>query len=152
VYWQLHHEVLRQWWEDYATRYEDAHGTELAPGDNRMLVLNVRIADTHEQAMSSARAGHDEFWKFLGPYGWSKGYLMDDGSPAPAGLIPTLEQSMAQKTWLVGTADEVAEGINFYKDTIGLERLTIFPHFPGDTYDLTEDQLHRFDEDVRPLI
>ena len=32
-----------------------------------------------------ARMGHDEFWKFLGPYGWSKGYMGADGKPAPPG-------------------------------------------------------------------
>jgi len=26
---------------------------------------------------------HDEFWKFLGPYGWSRGYMGEDGKPVP---------------------------------------------------------------------
>ena len=59
-----------------------------------MLVVTPWIADTKEQAMAEVRNGHDEFWKFLGPYGWSRGYMGDDGKPSPAGLIPTLEESI----------------------------------------------------------
>ena len=40
-----------------------------------MLVVSVRIEDTHEKALETATPGHDEFWKFLGPYGWSRGYM-----------------------------------------------------------------------------
>jgi alkanesulfonate monooxygenase SsuD/methylene tetrahydromethanopterin reductase-like flavin-dependent oxidoreductase (luciferase family) len=151
VFWQLHHSIQRQWWEEYAQRYQAAHGRELAAGENRLLVLNVRIEDTHEAAWAAARPGHDEFWKFLGPYGWSRGYVID-GQPAPAGLRPTLEQSVDQKVWLVGTAEEVAAGVRWWQDALGLENLVIFPHFPGDTYDQTEEQLARWAEQVRPLL
>ena len=75
-----------------------------ARGEKRMLVLNVRVEDTYEEALDSARPGHDEFWKFLGPYGWSRGYMGDDGKPVEPGLIPTLEESIEQKTMLVGHA------------------------------------------------
>ena len=37
-----------------------------------MLVRCVCVADTYEEAVESVRPGHDEFWKFLGPYGWSR--------------------------------------------------------------------------------
>jgi alkanesulfonate monooxygenase SsuD/methylene tetrahydromethanopterin reductase-like flavin-dependent oxidoreductase (luciferase family) len=151
VFWQLHHRIQRQWWEEYAARYEAVHGRRLAPGENRLLVLNVRIEDTHEAAWRAARPGHDEFWKFLGPYGWSRGYVID-GQPAPAGMIPTLEQSVDQRVWLVGTAEEVAEGVRWWQDALGLENLVIFPHVPGDTYDQTEEQLARWAETVRPLL
>ena len=151
VFWHLNHAIQKQWWDEYGERYEEAHGRALAAGENRMLVLNVKIGDTHESAIAAARKGHDEFWKFLGPYGWSKGYVID-GQPAPAGLRPTLEQSLEQRTWLVGSAEEVAEGIAFWQDLVGLENVTIFPHFPGDTYDECEEQLARWAETVRPLV
>jgi hypothetical protein len=57
-----------------------------------MLVLNVHLGDTHKCALA-ARPGHDEFWKFLGPFGWSKGYMEPDGKPAPAGHDPDPERS-----------------------------------------------------------
>ena len=152
VFWLQHHDLIAQHWEGFAQRYEVAHGRALAPGEKRMLVLNIRIGDTREQAMNAARDGHDEFWKFLGPYGWSRGYRATDGTPVPPGCIPTLEDSIAQKTWLVGTPEAVAEDIAWYRDRLGLTDLAIFPNFPGDTYTETEEQLQRYAEQVRPLL
>jgi alkanesulfonate monooxygenase SsuD/methylene tetrahydromethanopterin reductase-like flavin-dependent oxidoreductase (luciferase family) len=152
VFWLLNHAFVKQRWERYEELYVKTHGAALGRGEKRMLVLNVRIGDTREGAVAAARPGHDEFWKFLGPYGWSKGYMTRDGKASPAGLIPTLEESLDQKVWLVGTPEDVAEGIQFYRDSIGLENLTIFPHFPGETYEACEDQLVRYHEEVRPLL
>ncbi len=77
----------------------------------------------------------------------------EDGKPMPAGMIPTLEQSIENKTWLVGTADDVAEEIAFYRDALGgLEDLIIFPNMPGDPYSKTAEQLTRFAEEVMPKL
>ncbi len=152
VFWLQHHEFVKRFWERYADLYEESFGSRPGPGDRRMLVLNVRVADTHEEAWASARPGHDEFWKFLGPYGWSRGYMGPDGKPSPAGLIPTLEESVAQRVWVIGTPEEVAEGIDRYREELGVEQLTIFPSYPGDTFDQTDEQLSRFAEQVMPLL
>jgi alkanesulfonate monooxygenase SsuD/methylene tetrahydromethanopterin reductase-like flavin-dependent oxidoreductase (luciferase family) len=152
VFWLQNHQLISRFWDRYAELYEAAHDDRLAPGERRMLVLNVRVADTHEKAWASARAGHDEFWKFLGPYGWSRGYLGPDGEPSPPGLIPTLEESVEQRVWVIGTPEEVAEGIARYRDELGLQDLVIFPGYPGDRYDACEEQLTRFAEDVAPLL
>ena len=118
-----------------------------------MLVLNTCVEDTREQAIESVRPGHDEFWKFLGPYGWSKGYMADDGKPAKPGLIPTLEDSMdRQRTWVVGSPDEVAETIAWYRDELGIEDLMLFPAMPGDSYAKVDTQLHRLAEEVLPQL
>jgi alkanesulfonate monooxygenase SsuD/methylene tetrahydromethanopterin reductase-like flavin-dependent oxidoreductase (luciferase family) len=151
VFWLMHHEFIRQRWDTYQQIYEQHHGP-LAPGEKRNLVLNVRVEDTHEEAWRSARPGHDEFWKFLGPYGWSRGYMGKDGKPAMPGLIPTLEESVEQRVWVIGSPEEVAEGIAAYQHDLSLHHLTIFPHFPGDTYDKAEEQMQRFAEEVRPLL
>ncbi len=37
------------------------------------------------------------------------------------GLIPSLEESIDNKTWVVGTPEDVAEGIAFYRGTIGVD-------------------------------
>ena len=76
----------------------------------------------------------------------------DDGKPVKPGLIPTLEQSMDQQTLLVGSPEEVAEQVQRYKDLLGLEYLTIFPHMLGDTYKKAEEQMARFMEEVVPLV
>ena len=53
----------------------------------------------------------------------------------PAGLIPTLEESLDNRTWLVGTAEDVAEGIDAYRRELGgLSELCLFPNMPGDPY------------------
>ena len=46
---------------------------------------------------TTARPGHDEFWKFLGPYGWSRGTWVTTASRSQPGLIPTLEKSLGQE-------------------------------------------------------
>ncbi len=152
VFWLKHHSFVKQWWEGFAERYAAAHGRELAPGEKRILVVNTCVEDTYEKAYESVKPGHDEYWKFLGPYGWSRGYMGEDGKPAQAGLIPTLDQSLENKTWLIGTPDDVAEGIAFYREQLGLENLVIFPNMPGDRYEKTEEQLDRMAEEVLPLL
>ena len=61
--------------------------------------------DTHEQALEGARPGHDEFFRFLAPYGRSRSYLDENGKPWEWGRMPTLEDSIAQGAWIVGTAE-----------------------------------------------
>lgn len=152
VFWNLHHSFVKRFWDRYGEVYEETHGQALAPGERRRLVVSFRIGDTRKEAIASARPGHDEFWKFLGPYGWSRGYMGEDGKPAPAGLVPTLEQSMEQRTCLIGTAEDVAEGITFYRDLLGCDYLVLFPQFAGEPFALAEEQLERFWSEVVPLL
>jgi alkanesulfonate monooxygenase SsuD/methylene tetrahydromethanopterin reductase-like flavin-dependent oxidoreductase (luciferase family) len=150
VFWNSHPTFLKQWWGRFAEIYEETHGWALESGEKRTLVRCVCVGDTHEEAVAKVRPGHDEMWKFLGPYGWSKGYMGSDGKPAKAGLIPSLEESMDQKIWLVGSVDEVGEQIEWYRDLLGVENLLLFPMMPGDSYKTGEDQVHRLAADVLP--
>jgi len=154
VFWLVSRPLLVSRWERYAQMYADAHGgAALAPGEKRMVVLNTYLGDTREQAFAKARPGHDEFWRFLGPYGWTRAYLGPDGGPPPAGWIPTLEDSVEQGVWAVGTAEDVAAAILKLRDDLGgLVDLTIFPSGPGESYDATDEQLSRFAAEVRPLL
>ena len=76
----------------------------------------------------------------------------EDGRPVKPGLIPSLEESMQQRTILVGTAEEVAEQVQEYKDLLGLEHLTLFPHLVGDPYSKAVEQMGRFMTEVVPLV
>ena len=152
VFWNQHHAFIKRFWDKYGETYERTHGTTLAPHEKRMLVVATRVEDTYEKARETALPGHDEFWKFLGPYGWSRGYMGEDGKPAKAGLIPTLDESIENKTILLGSPEQVAEGIQFYRDLLGVEHLTIFPHFLGDSYKKADEQMARFIEEVVPLV
>ena len=117
-----------------------------------MLVVAVRIEDTHEQAIASATPGHDEFWKFLGPYGWSRGYMGEDGKPAKPGLIPDARGVDREQDDPLGSPEEVAEGVQFYRDLLGVEHLVIFPHLIGDPYAKADEQMDRFIKEVVPLL
>lgn len=152
VFWNQHPTFIKRMWERYGELHEQNHASNLAVGDKRMLVVAIRIEDTHEEAVRTARPGHDEFWKFLGPYGWSRGYMGPDGKPVGPGLIPTLEESIEQKTILVGTPEEVAAGVQMYRDLLGVEYLTLFPHLIGDPYSKAVEQMERFMTEVVPLV
>ena len=152
VFWLQHHAFIKRFWDRYAELHDETFGGALEPGAKRLLVLNVHINDTHEKAWEAARPGHDEFWKFLGPYGWSRGYMGEDGKPVQPGLIPTLEQSVEQKVWVIGSPEEVAEGVDFYRQALSLRSLVIVPQFPGETYKQADEQMTRFAEEVMPLL
>ena len=100
VFWNQHHAFIKRFWDTYGERYAAAHdGHVLAPHERRMLVVSVRIEDTHEKALETATPGHDEFWKFLGPYGWSRGYMGPDGKPAqPASSPPWPSPSRTRRS------------------------------------------------------
>jgi alkanesulfonate monooxygenase SsuD/methylene tetrahydromethanopterin reductase-like flavin-dependent oxidoreductase (luciferase family) len=150
VYWYQNRAVLKRSWQQYADLVEQYHGVRLRPGEDRQAVLNIAIGDTHEQAMAMARPGHDEFWRFLGPYGWSKAYADEDGRSWAYGRIPSLEESIAQGAWLVGTADHVGEQMAELQSDLGMEYMTLFPHFPGMAREQAIEQLERFSRDIKP--
>ena len=153
MFWNQHHRFIERFWNAYGEKYAAAHGGhELAPHEKRMLVVSVRIEDTMERARATALPGHDEFWKFLGPYGWSRGYMGANGEPSPPGLIPTLDESIENKTILLGTPEDVAAEVQFLKGLLGLRHLTIFPHLLGDPYKKADEQMARFVEEVVPLL
>ncbi len=153
VFWNQHYSFIKRFWDRYAENYAASHdGHELADHEKRMLVVNVRVEDTMEEARASALAGHDEFWKFLGPYGWSRGYMGPDGKPSAPGLIPTLDESIENKTMLVGPPEHVAAEVQFLRDLLGFDHLTIFPHLLGDSYKKADEQMARFAEEVVPLL
>jgi alkanesulfonate monooxygenase SsuD/methylene tetrahydromethanopterin reductase-like flavin-dependent oxidoreductase (luciferase family) len=152
VFWFHNRDGLRRGWRRYAELVEQYHAVQLRRGQDRQVVLNVHVADTHEQALQGARPGHDEFWRFLGPYGWSKAYADEDGKPWASGRIPSLEESMAQGAWLVGTTDAIGEQVQALQRDLGLEYLTIFPHFPGMRREQAIEQLQRFARDIRPRL
>jgi alkanesulfonate monooxygenase SsuD/methylene tetrahydromethanopterin reductase-like flavin-dependent oxidoreductase (luciferase family) len=152
VFWNQHPRFIKRMWDRYGELHEQHHGAGLSPSAQRMLVVAVRVEDTHEEAVRTARPGHDEFWKFLGPYGWSRGYMGPDGRPVAPGLIPTLEESMEQRTMLVGTPEGVAAQVQELRDLLGFENLTIFPHLIGDPYKKAVEQMARFKDEVLPLV
>ncbi len=152
VWWNLAPDLLQDDWDRFAQVWEAEHGTALAPGERRMVVLNVRVGDTTADAMAGARPGWDEHWKFLGPYGRLDGFRHADGSPLAPGEVPTLEDGMAQGLAIVGTAAEVAEQIAARLEPLSADCFTIYPLCLGDPYEVYEDQLTRLAADVLPKL
>jgi len=68
-----------------------------------MLVLNVAVADTREQAIAQVRERARRVWRFLAPYGWGRATTVRTAGPAGGGFVPTLEDSISQGPWAVGT-------------------------------------------------
>ena len=152
VYWMMSRPRLRQGWRLYQDLYEEHHAVRLRKGENRMLVINVTIGDSTEQAKEIARHGHDEFWRFLGPYGRQVNYLDEHGKSWPNTRLPTLEESMEQGPWVIGTAAEVRDNLAALQEELGIEHLTIFPHYPGMVREQVIDQLQRYMRDVAPTL
>ena len=46
----------------------------------------------------------------------------------------------------------MAGEIQFLRDLLGFEHLTIFPHLIGDPYKKADEQMARFAEEVMPLV
>ena len=153
VYWMMSRARLKQGWKLYQDLYEEAHaGQKLRRGENRMVVINVTIGDTTEHARRIARDGHDEYWKFLGPYGRQVNYLDENGQSWAPGRYPSLEESMQQGPWVIGSASEVCENLARLQEELGLEGLTIFPHYPGMVREQVIDQIERFMTHVAPTL
>jgi alkanesulfonate monooxygenase SsuD/methylene tetrahydromethanopterin reductase-like flavin-dependent oxidoreductase (luciferase family) len=146
VFWQTPRDRLPQTWKAYADLVEEYHGVRLRPGEDRMLVVNIHIGDSLESAKREARPGHDELRKLI----WPNTVKMN---PALAGRPPySLEESMEMGAYLVGTAESVRNQLVELSHELGLEYLTIFPHFPGMTQHDTLDQLERFQSEIMPAL
>jgi alkanesulfonate monooxygenase SsuD/methylene tetrahydromethanopterin reductase-like flavin-dependent oxidoreductase (luciferase family) len=152
VFWMQNPAALRQKWARYAEIAAE-HGRSLRPGQDRALVLNTFVGPTRERAFAAVRDGHDEFVRFLAPYGRFTSYTEPDGvTRKPFGYVPTLEDSVRQRIMAVGTVDDVVDAIGAYRDELGLEHLVIFPEFPGLTREQIDEQLHLIAEEVLPRV
>lgn len=151
VYWLQHPQSQREKWDRYA-ELRSAAGTPVGPGEDRCLVLNLHVGRTTEEAVARARPGHDEFCKFLAPYGRFASYRLPDGSKVPFGFQPTLEDSRAQQIMAIGSVDDVVDVLGMYRELLDLRHLCIFFDLPGLTREEIDDQLHLVAEEVFPRL
>jgi alkanesulfonate monooxygenase SsuD/methylene tetrahydromethanopterin reductase-like flavin-dependent oxidoreductase (luciferase family) len=146
VFWQMPRDRLVVSWKRYAELVKEYHGVRLRPGEDRMLVMNTLVGDSLEDAKRAARPGHDELRKLIWPNTVKVNPELRGKQP------PSLEESMGTGQWVVGAAAAVRDELLELREELGVEYLTIFPHFPGMTQADTLDQLERFDRDVRPAL
>jgi hypothetical protein len=134
------------WWRRYGTLVEEKHGVRLQPGEDRLLQVQLHLADSAAEAMRTARRGHDELTKLLWPN-------IIRRTPALASRPPfTLEERTASQSWIVGTPEQARDTLREMQEVLGLEALVIFPHLPGMRRQETLEQLGRFWAEVRPSL
>ena len=150
VYWLAHPDYLAPKWEHYQRTYEAAHDTALRKGEKRVMVMNLHARDTREEAFATGRNGHDEFCRFLAPYGRFTSYKDESGQKFAFGRQPTLEQSVDQQIQLIDSVENVAEALQMYIDRFGVEHFVFFLDLPGLTRSQIDDQIHVLAERVLP--
>jgi alkanesulfonate monooxygenase SsuD/methylene tetrahydromethanopterin reductase-like flavin-dependent oxidoreductase (luciferase family) len=151
VYWLQNADSQLDKWNRFA-KIRDEMGKPVAPGDDRCLVLNVHVGKTREEAMKKGKPGHDEFCRFLAPYGRFSSYRNPDGSKVAFDHCPTVQESIDQKIQAIGSVDDVVDTIGFWRDLLDLKHLIIFFDFPGLTRQEMKDQLHMVAEEVMPKL
>ena len=155
VFWNQHYSFIKRFWDTYgdAVRRRTTTAPSWPPATSGCSSSPCASRTPTRRRCATATPGHDEFWKFLGPYGWSRGYMGDDGKPAKPGLIPTLaDVDRAARRSSSARRRRWPRGSQFYRDLLGVEHLTIFPHLLGDPYKKADEQMARFIEEVVPLV
>ena len=151
VYWLQNADSQLDKWNKFA-KIRDDMGKPVAPGDDRCLVLNIHVGKTREAAMKKGKPGHDEFCRFLAPYGRFASYRNPDGSKVAFDHCPTVQESIDQKIQAIGSVDDVVDTIGFWRDLLDLKHLIIFFDLPGLTRQEMKDQLHMVAEEVMPKL
>ncbi|MFN8523961.1 MAG: LLM class flavin-dependent oxidoreductase [Chloroflexota bacterium] len=139
-------------WKMFGELAEKYQGRKLRPGEDRMLVVQVHLAGSKQEAIERFRPAHDERQRFLAQQRPIPGYADEAGQPFPIGRAPTLEESMAQANWLVGSAAEVTEKLIAVRHAFSLESLAIEIGFSGLSKDVIAEQIERFATEVRPAL
>ena len=146
VFWQTPRDRLADVWNRYAQLVYEYHGVRLRRGEDRMLVMNTLIGDSLDNAKRMARPGHDELRKLI----WPNTVKMNPALAARP--MYSLEESMEMGAYVVGSAASVRDELRNVCEQLGVEYLTIFPHFPGMTQADTLDQLDRFSREIMPAL
>lgn len=137
--------VIETAWHRFAEVSESA-GHKLAPGEGRCLQLPVHVGKTTDLALASARGPHDEFVKFLSPYGrFSK---IAEG--APFNFRPTVEESRSSGAMAIGSIEEVIDQLGTWKEILDLKHIVLFPDLPGFSRTQMDEQLQILANDVLP--
>jgi alkanesulfonate monooxygenase SsuD/methylene tetrahydromethanopterin reductase-like flavin-dependent oxidoreductase (luciferase family) len=151
VYWLQNADSQKQKWDRYA-QIRDEIGAPVGPGEDRCLVLNIHVGRTREAAMRRGKPGHDEFCRFLSPYGRFASYRFPDGSKVPFDHCPTVEESNEQRIQIVGSIDDAVDALGFWRDLLDLRHVCFFFDYPGLSRQEIDEQMHLVAEEVIPRL
>jgi alkanesulfonate monooxygenase SsuD/methylene tetrahydromethanopterin reductase-like flavin-dependent oxidoreductase (luciferase family) len=151
IYWLQNAESQLSKWNRYAEIREEM-GSPVGPGEDRCLVVNIHVAKTREEAVRRGGPGHDEFCKFLAPYGRFSSYRNPDGSKVPFDYCPTIESSTQNKIQIIGSIDDAVDMLGFWRDLLNLKHVCFFFDLPGLTREEIDEQMHLVMEEVLPRL
>ena len=151
IYWLQNAESQLSKWNRYAEIRQEM-GSPVGPGEDRCLVVNIHVAKTREEAVRRGGPGHDEFCKFLAPYGRFSSYRNPDGSKVPFDYCPTIESSTRNKIQIIGSIDEAVDMLGFWRDLLHLKHVCFFFDLPGLTREEIDEQMHLVMEEVLPRL
>jgi alkanesulfonate monooxygenase SsuD/methylene tetrahydromethanopterin reductase-like flavin-dependent oxidoreductase (luciferase family) len=128
-------------------------GRHLELGEDLCWGGGLYLANSVEEAIEGVRPYHDERFKWFAPFGFVR-YADEQGRPwgtpgAPTG-VPTIEEGVRQKAWLIGPPSLVIERLKELEENYpGLEHVML--HWPeGSSAELWKEQLRMFAHDVMP--
>ncbi len=139
--------VIEASWNKFA-EVSELNGNKLGPGDKRCLQLPIHVARTTKVALEQARGPHDEFVKFLSPYGRFARIVPD----APFNFKPSVEQSRANGAMAIGSVDEVVDILGKWNELLGVKHFVLFPDLPGLNREQLDDQLQLIATEVIPQL
>ncbi|HEX9259047.1 MAG TPA: LLM class flavin-dependent oxidoreductase, partial [Acidimicrobiales bacterium] len=151
VYWLQNPDSQKAKWDRYAELREES-GAPVRPGEDRCLVMNIHVGRTREEALRRGGPGHDEFCKFLAPYGRFSSYRLPDGTKVPFNFQPTVEDSLRDKIQIVGSIDDAVDILGFWRELLDLKHICFFFDYPGLTRDEIDEQMHLVVEEVFPRL
>jgi len=140
-------ERMKRSWDLFAEKAAEV-GRHLGPGEGRCMQLMVHVGPSTERAITRARPGHDEYVKFLKPYGRFAQY----GDDLPFGYAPTLEETRAARAMAIGSVDDVVDVLGEFRETLDLQHVLLFPELPGLTPEEVDEQLTLLAEEVMPRL
>jgi alkanesulfonate monooxygenase SsuD/methylene tetrahydromethanopterin reductase-like flavin-dependent oxidoreductase (luciferase family) len=68
----------------------------------------------------------------------------------PFNFQPTLEDSIDQGVMLIGSVDEVVDGLGRWRELLDLQHVVLFFDMPGLARQQMDEQLHLFASEVTP--
>jgi hypothetical protein len=141
----------KRWWDEFGEQAA-ANGWDIGRGGSPLPRDQRARRPHHRSARRTARDPHDEWIKFLSPYGRFREYAMPDGSPAPFDHQPPLEDSIDQRQMAIGSVEEVADVLGRPTRRRGCEHFVMFFDMPGLTREQMDEQLELTATEVLPRL
>jgi alkanesulfonate monooxygenase SsuD/methylene tetrahydromethanopterin reductase-like flavin-dependent oxidoreductase (luciferase family) len=128
-------------------------GRSLELGQDLCWGVGLYLADSRAEALRRLEPSHDERYKWFAPFGFVR-YADAEGRPwgtpgAPA-RVPTLQEGVDQKAWLVGTPAQAIEVLKEFETRYPALDQVMLHWAEGLPAKEFKEQLHRFAREVMP--